>query len=300
MRYLAAFIVACLAWSTPVDHAKAAERCFPGEFSLPAFWTRSYEPHRVIGNLYAVGNAGLSAYLITTDDGHILVNTMLEGSMQEIKSGVEALGFRMQDIRILLTTQAHFDHTADLAKIKALTGAEMYATPDDARVLEDGGASDAHFGHCEEFLFTPIKVERRLADGETFELGGVTITTHHHPGHTEGSSSYSWQVIENGKEYNVAIVNMGTINDGKQLLIEPTYPGVAEDFAMTFHKQRQMNIDVWVSSHPQQYNLMGKHRLGQPYHPETFVDPEGFLAEVNKLAEVYRKQLNAEMSASAN
>ncbi|MFT5116352.1 MAG: metallo-beta-lactamase class B [Parasphingorhabdus sp.] len=278
------------------QHSLAEERCLASGITWPAEWTEPYPAHRVVGNLYAVGNAGLSVFLITTDDGHILVNTGFEDSTTVIRANIDALGFRLQDIKLLLTTQAHFDHTAALAEIKALTGAEMWATPADARVLEDGGASDAHFGNCIDFRFKPVKVDRRLADGEVFNFGGVEITTHHHPGHTEGSSSYSWTTSEAGRDYRVAIINMGTINPGKKMLIEPTYPGVAEDFAMTFHKQKQMQLDVWVSSHGTQYNLSEKHQPGMAYDPNTFVDPEGLINAVNALEDVFQKQINEEMN----
>jgi len=277
-----------------VPHTQGEERCLPSDEPLPADWTEPYPAHRVVGNLYAVGNAGLSVFLITTDAGHILVNTALQDSTAMIRANIEKLGLRFQDIKLLLTTQAHFDHTAALAEIKALTGAEMWATPADARVLEDGGASDAHFGECIDFRFNPIKVDRRLADGEVFNFGNVAITTHHHPGHTEGSSSYSW-ATHDGRDFRVAIVNMGTINPGKKMLIDPTYPGVAEDFAMTFHKQKQMQVDVWVSSHGTQYNLAEKHQPGMAYDPETFVDPAGLLHAVATLQDAFHKQINEEL-----
>lgn len=275
--------------------ARGAERCFEEEASLPTDWTEPYPAHRVVGNLYAVGNAGLSVYLITTDEGHILVNTALADSTAWIRANVEALGFDFADIKLLLTTQAHFDHTAALAEIKALTGAQMWATPKDARVLADGGASDAHFGHCAEFNFAPVSVERELADGETFVVGGIEFTVHHHPGHTEGSSSYAWTVRENGRDYRVAIVNMGTINPGKKMLIDATYPGVAEDFAMTFHKQKQMTLDVWVSSHGSQYGLADKHAPGNTYDPDRFVDPNGFVEAVNALEDLFQAAVNEEL-----
>ena len=113
--------------------------------------------------------------------------------------------------KILLTMQAHWDHVAAMAEVKEITGAEMWATEDDARVLEDGGTSDAHFGHCTIAHFAPLSVERILSAGDVIELGDVRLTTYEHPGHTEGSSSYSMTVHENGRDYDVVIANMGTI-----------------------------------------------------------------------------------------
>ena len=111
----------------------------------PDGWTTPFPGHRVIGNLYAVGTYDLASFLITSADGHILINTGLEDSTSLIRENIESLGFRLEDVRILLTTQAHWDHTAALADIKEIADAEMWATAGDAPVLEDGGFSDPHF-----------------------------------------------------------------------------------------------------------------------------------------------------------
>ena len=231
-------------------------------------------------------------FLITSNEGHILVNTALEDSVALIRRNVESVGFRFEDIKILLQMQAHWDHTAALAEIKQITGAQMWATEDDAPVLEDGGFSDPHFGG--RVSFKPVKVDKIIEDGEVIELGDIRLTVIDTPGHTAGSSSYSMSVRENGREYQVVIANMGTINQGKKLVVDPTYPGVAEDFAKTFERQKAMQVDVWVAAHGSQYGLHSKYRPGQAYSPDTFVDPEGFLAAVERLENLYLKQLEAE------
>ena len=258
----------------------------------PEGWSRPFPGHRVIGNLYAVGTYDLGVFLITSDEGHILVNTALEDSVPLIRRNVESLGFRLEDIKILLQMQAHWDHTAALAEIKQLTGAQMWATEDDAPVLEDGGFSDPHFGG--RVSFKPVKVDKIIEDGEMIELGTIRLTVIDTPGHTAGSSSYRMSVRENGREYEVVIANMGTINQGKKLVVDPTYPGVAEDFAKTFERQKAMQVDVWVAAHGSQYGLHSKYRPGQTYSPDAFVDPEGFLAAVERLENLYLKQLEAE------
>ncbi|HIN10089.1 MAG TPA: subclass B3 metallo-beta-lactamase [Acidobacteria bacterium] len=255
-------------------------------------WTRPFPAHRVVGNLYAVGTYDLGVFLITSQDGHILINTGLEDSTALIRASIESLGFRLEDVKILLTMQAHWDHTAALAEIKQVTGAEMWATAGDAPVLADGGFSDPHFGGS--VSFEPVSVDKIIADGDLIELGETRLTTLETPGHTAGSSSYTMRVREDGRDYNVAIANMGTINPGKQLVVDPTYPGVAEDFAETFRKQKALEVDVWVSAHGSQYGLHGKYEEGQDYSPETFVDPEGFLAAVERLEKLYLEQIAAE------
>ena len=255
-------------------------------------WSQPFPGHRVVGNLYAVGTYDLGVFLITSEEGHILINTGLEDSVPLIRQNVESLGFRLEDVRILLTMQAHWDHTAALAEIKDLTGAEMWATPGDAPILADGGFSDPHFGG--RVSFRPVEVDRILADGEVIELGATRLETIFSPGHTTGSCSYAMTVRENGRDYRVVIANMGTINPGKRLVVDPTYPGVAEDFAETFRRQKAMTIDVWVAAHGSQYGLHRKYEPSDDYSPHTFVDPDGFRAAVDRLERLYLRQLEDE------
>ena len=255
-------------------------------------WTRPFEGHRVIGNLYAVGTYDLAVFLVTGSEGHILVNTGLEDSTPLIRENIESLGFRLEDVKILLQMQAHWDHTAALAEIKRITGAEMWATLHDAPVLADGGFSDPHFGGRQSF--DPVAVDKIIRDGEVIELGDIRMTVLETPGHTAGSSSYLMQVREGGGTYDVAIANMAFINPGKRLVENPTYPGVADDFAETFRKQKALDVDVWVSAHGSQYGLHDKYQPGQAYSPDTFVDPEGFLGAVERLEQDYLAQLRAE------
>ena len=258
----------------------------------PADWSRPFPAHRVIGNLYTVGTYDLACFLITSDDGHILVNTGLAESAPLIRENVESLGFRLEDVRVLLTMQAHYDHAAALAEIKKVTGAKLWATAADAPLLEDGGASDPHFQG--EYTFAPVPVDRVLRDGEVIELGRIRLTLVESPGHTPGSATYTMIVRENGRDYRVAIANMGSMNPGLRLSKDPTYPGIAEDFAETFRRQQAMEVDVWVAAHASQYGLHDKYRPGDPYRPETFVDPEGFAKLVAHYEKLYQEQLAAE------
>jgi len=279
-RWQLSVIVGCLFLITAQAHAAMED------------WGKPFPGHRVIGNLYAVGTYDLGVFLITSDEGHILINTGLEDSTALIRNNIESLGFQLENVRILLSMQAHWDHTAALAEIKEITGAEMWATAGDKRILEDGGFSDPHFGGQQSF--EPITVDRMLSDGDLIDLGDIRLEVHDHPGHTEGSSSYSMKITEDGRDYQVVIANMGTINAGKKLLVDPTYPGVAGDFAKTYREQKAMKVDVWVAAHGSQYGLHDKYTPGQPYSPDTFVDPEGFLAAVEQLEAAYRAQLAEE------
>lgn len=281
----------------PMSAAAPVSATAPAERQLPAGWTEPFPAFRVIGPLYGVGTYDLSSFLITSDVGYILINTGMENSAELIRENIESLGFRLDDVKILLVQQSHIDHSAALAEIRALTGAEMWATAKDAHVLEDGGLSDPHFKGA--LPFEPIEVDHIITDGDVITLGDIELTVYEHPGHTEGSSSYSMLVSEGGKTYSVVIANMGTINDGKRLVVDPTYPGVADDFANTYRRQKAMDVDVWVAAHGSQYGLHDKWRPGQPYDPETFVDPAGFVAAVEKLEAIYNEQLAAERAEAA-
>jgi metallo-beta-lactamase class B len=258
----------------------------------PADWSKPFPGHRVIGNLYAVGTYDLACFLITSGEGHILINTGLAESAPLIRDNVESLGYRLEDVRILLTMQAHYDHAAAFAEIKEATGAELWATAADAPLLEDGGASDPHFRG--EYPFAPVAVDRILRDGEVIELGDIRLTVIESPGHTPGSATYTMTVTEGGRDYRVAIANMGSMNPGLRLLKDPTYPGIAGDFAETFRRQKAMEVDVWVAAHASQYGLHDKFRPGDAYRPDTFVDPEGFRKLVTHYEKLFEKQLAAE------
>jgi metallo-beta-lactamase class B len=279
-------LIACLfSFATTALHGQVEEEGYATPFP----------GHRVIGNLYSVGTYDLGVFLITSDEGHILINTGLEDSTPLIRQNMQALGFQLEDIKILLTMQAHWDHTAALAEIKNITGAEMWATAKDAGLLKDGGFSDPHFGGHE--MFKPVQVDKTIKQGDLIKLGDILLTVHQHPGHTIGSSSYSMVVNENGRDYDVVIANMGSINSGKRLVVDPTYPGIADDFSSTYLKQKAMPVDVWVAAHASQYGLHDKYKVGQKYSPDTFLDPKGFFDKVEHYERIYLKLLAEEQQS---
>jgi metallo-beta-lactamase class B len=262
-----------------------------------ADWMRPFPPFKLIGNVYWVGTYDLSTYLITTDAGHILINTGFAETVPEIKKGVEQLGFDFDDVEILLATHAHFDHVAGLAELKRLTGARMMMSEADAVLLEDGGKSDFRFGDSPETRFEPVKVDRRLKDQDTIELGGVTLTAHHHPGHTKGATSFTLAVRDGGRDYRVVIANMGSINPGVTVSGMPKYPSIGDDYARTFAAQKALPVDVFLASHAAQFGMHEKYKPGDTYDPNRFVDPAGYLAAVERLEKIYLEQLARERAA---
>ncbi|HET7925889.1 MAG TPA: subclass B3 metallo-beta-lactamase [Rhodanobacteraceae bacterium] len=271
--------------------------CVTATAQQNAEWRQPFPPFKLIGNVYWVGTYDLSTYLITTDAGHMLINSGFEDTVPLIVQGVEQLGFKMADVKILLATHAHFDHVAGLAELKRRTGAEMWMSEADAALLEDGGKSDFRFGDSPETNFEPVQVDRRLKDQDTITLGGVTLTAHHHPGHTKGATSFTMTVREGGRDYRVAIANMGSINPGVTVSGMPKYPTIGDDYARTFAAQKALPVDVFLASHAAQFGMHAKYKPGDAYDPNRFVDPQGYRAAVERLEGLYREQLASERAA---
>ncbi len=257
-------------------------------------WTRPFEPFRIVGNIYWVGGYDLSTYLITTPQGHILINTGVEGSANEVERSMTRLGFKIRDVKILTVTHGHIDHAAALAELKRMTGARLVVSEPEKPLLESGGKSDFRFGQTPGAQFPPVAVDQTLMDGGKISLGGAELTAHLHSGHTKGATSFTLDVRENGKTYHVIIANMGSINPGVKVTGMPGYPGIGADYAKTFLAQKDMKIDIWLASHASQFNMHDKYKPGDAYNPERFVDPQGFLAAVQRLERAYIEQLAKE------
>jgi len=254
-------------------------------------WSRDYQPFRIAGNLYYIGTYDLACYLIATPQGHILINTGVAESAPMIRSHIEALGFRFSDIKILLATHAHYDHVGAMATIKKITGAQMMINENDAALLADGGNSDYAFGG-KGSTFKPVKPDRELHEQDTVKLGGMEIIVLHHPGHTKGASSFLFTVKDEQHSYRVLIANMPTILQETKLSGMPGYPGIAKDYAYTLDALKKLQFDIWLSSHASQFSLHKKHKPGDGYRPEAFIDRAGYDAAVDNLQKEYEKRLS--------
>lgn len=267
----------------------------PLRAQAPADWVKPFPPFQIVGNVYWVGSYDLSSYLITTPQGHILVNTGIGDTARQIKKSVEELGFKMSDIKILTATHGHYDHVAGMADLKKMTGAQLIVSEQDKTLLESGGKTDFRFGKDPGAQFPPVKVDSTFKDNDPISLGGTTLTAHLNAGHTKGATSFTLDVRDGGKTFHVVIANMGSINPGV-ILSGPkaSYPTIAADYARTFMLQKDMKIDIFLASHASQFQMHEKHKPGDPYAPGRFVDPQGFRASVLKLEKAYLDQLAAE------
>jgi len=259
----------------------------------PEEWSVAYEPFRIAGNLYYVGTYDLACYLVTTPAGNILINTGLAASAPQIRHNIEKLGFNFKDIKILLTTQAHYDHMGAMAEIKKLTGAALMVDEKDAAQVADGGISDYAMGIYGR-TFQPVKPDRLLHDHDTITLGNMQLEMLHHPGHTKGSCSYLLSVKDNKKTYRVLIANLPSIIIDKKFSEETAYPDIARDYAYTLDHMKKLSFDIWVASHASQFNLHQKHHPGDAYNPEAFIDRKGYDAVLYDLQKDYDKRINVD------
>jgi metallo-beta-lactamase class B len=240
-------------------------------------WNQPVEPVRIAGPLYYVGMANVSAFLVTTPEGHVLIDGAFEESAGPILDNVRRLGFRPEDVRILLSTHAHTDHAGGLAELKAKTGARLHAGAADVAQLESGGKGDFAFG--DDLLFPPVKVDVPVKDGDLVKLGGLEIRAVATPGHTRGCTSWAFTVDDGGKPRRVLLAG-GTTAPGYVLVGNTKYPAIVADFERTFAALTREAADVYLEGHGFAFGLDEKRAGRKP-----FVDPEGRRA---RLAEVER------------
>jgi len=248
----------------------------------PKEWSQATEPFRIAGNLYYVGTYDLASYLIVTEKGNILINTGLANSLSIIKENIKALGFDYKSIKILLLTQAHFDHLGAMAEIKKETGAKLYVDEKDADALETGGKSDYELGKY-GVSFKPVKPDVLLKNDDKIKLGSTTLTMLHHPGHTKGSCSFIFDTKDKNSSYKILIANMPSIIVDRKFSEIASYKDIQKDYTETFKAMKRLDFDLWVASHASQFDLHEKRKSGAPYNPKVFMDKSVFFQNLQDL-----------------
>jgi len=289
-RFIAIFLFACTLFAQPAD--KLFSQTNPD-------WTTPFPPHRIIGNVYYVGSKDLAAFLITTPQGHILINSNLASSPSQIKKSVEQLGFRFSDIKILLISHAHLDHCAGSALIKQLTGAKYMVMDADVPEIEDGGTSDFQYSKSRDMLYPPAKVDRILHDGDEVRLGGVVLVAHLTAGHTKGCTTWTLKVADNGKIYNVVIVGSPNVNPGYELVNNAQYPQIAQDYERTFRTLKALPCDVFLGAHGSYYGMTEKFAQIKNGGPNPFIDPEGYKSYVADRERAFQEELKRQQTKGA-
>jgi metallo-beta-lactamase class B len=242
---------------------------------------KPFPPHKVIGNVHYVGTEQLASFLITTPEGHILINSSYETTVPVIRAAVEKLGFKFMDIKILLGSHAHGDHQEGDALVKELTKAQVMAMEQDVpalRNMKPGGKEHP--------------IDRALKDGEEVRLGGTTLVAHRTAGHTKGCTTWTLRVQDGGKTYNVVIVGSMGVNQGYVLVNNREYPEIADDYVRSFKALRSMPVDVFLGAHGSWYGLAEKYARLEKGGPNPFIDSDGLRAYLDR----QEKHFNAELA----
>ena len=254
-------------------------------------WTTPHTPFRIVGNVFYVGSKDLASYLITTPQGHILINSNLTTSVPQIQKSVEALGFHFKDVKILLISHGHWDHAAGSADLVRLTGAKYMVMDTDVPLIESGGRTDFQYGSEAGSQFPPAKVNRVLHDGDEVRLGGVVLVAHKTPGHTKGCTTWTMTVADGGKSYHVVIVGSPNVNPGYKLVKNAVYPGIAQDYELTFRTLKALPCDVFLGAHGGYYGMEAKFQRMKEGGANPFVDPDGYRSYVAEREQAFRAEL---------
>jgi metallo-beta-lactamase class B len=243
-------------------------------------WTTPIAPFHIAGNLYYVGGKDLASYLIVTPQGNILINANFAGSVGMIRASVERLGFKFEDIKILLISHAHADHDSGSAQLIRQTGAKYWVMDGDVAVVESGGAKD--FAYAKD-TYAPAKVNRILHDGDAVRLGGTELIAHKTAGHTRGCTTWTMQVKEAGRPLNVVIVCSWYVNPGWRLVDRPgrpaSYPGITEDYRRMFATLKTLPCDIFLGAHGAYFGMLAKlDRLKAGASENVWIDPAGYRA----------------------
>ena len=260
------------------------------------------KPFHLIDNIYYVGTAGVSAYLIATLQGFILTDGGLPESAPLIEANIKTLGFDIKNVKIILNSHAHFDHAGGLAKLKRDSGATLIASESDKPILERGHIA---FGPSADPAddFPRVKVDRTVKDGDTVFLGGVTLTAHITPGQTPGCTNWTMPIVSGAQNHTVIFFCSITVA-GNPLVDNKAYPQIAEDYKASFAKLKAIDADIFLAPHADQMGLEKKAATLQANTdkkllgaPNPFIDKTEFHRVVGNMERQFNDALAKQQDA---
>ena len=261
-------------------------------------WNAPCKPFRIVDHIYYVGAAGISSFLITTPEGHILLDTGFEETVPLIRQHMTALGFRIEDIKFILSSHAHIDHIGGHALMKELSGAKIVMSAADGDLLASGGRDDFLFSKSKVMQFKPAQVDRKVREGDVVELGGTRLVCHLTPGHTKGCTTWTMDATEDGKVYHVVFFGSTSINPGTKLVNTPGYPTLAEDLADSYRRLKEIPCDIFLAPHATFFGMAEKaRRLEAGEKPNPFIDRDAFRRHLDGAEKTFLKQWNEERQA---
>lgn len=245
------------------NRAQEAIRETHQERSLP------FAPRKIIGNIYYVGTNLISSFLIVTSAGHILLDTGDVEMLPQVEANIEELGFKVNDVKILLNSHGHVDHCGGFAEFKRRTGAIVTASGRDGELMMRGGKGDFFWG--DEAAYEPIQPDRIISDGDRVNLGGVSLTAILTPGHTQGCTSWSMRTKEDDKDHDVLFL-CGLAVSLYKLRNNEKYPNIVQDARNSLVRLRSLHPDVLLASHGFWFDLERKAAQQKPEAPNPFID----------------------------
>lgn len=270
-------------------------------------WTVPIAPFRIADNLYYVGGEDLASYLVVTPKGNILINANFASSPTQIRASVEKLGFQWNDTKILLNGQAHSDHMGGAAEVVRETHAKNMVMEGDVSVVETGARTDFLAPSPNILAFTPVHVDRVLHDGDTVDLGDVTLTAYKTAGHTRGCTTWTMRSHVPGEPAemmrNIVIVGGVTFWSEYHFVARPghpiSYPGIAQDFQHTFSELHALPCDIFLGAHGGYFDMLTKLKRYPQAGPKVFIDPTGYKKFVAEAQDTFEKELSKQQAAAA-
>jgi metallo-beta-lactamase class B len=259
------------------------------------------EPFRIDGNLYYVGANDVTSFLITSPQGHVLIDGGYPGTPPLIMASIAKLGFRITDVKVLLNSHAHFDHAGGLAELQKASGAELWVSEGDADAVASGGVDDASdtflpariLAHMRIVSYPAPRVDHRFSDGTKIRVGPIELTAHVTAGHTRGCTTWTFPIRDGDRVLNVVDRCSLTLPAGIRLVEPERYPGIRADFEHSFRTLRSLPVDIWVTSHAKEFGRWRKFqeskRAADPVAP--FIDRAGYYASIDSAEMSFRKLL---------
>jgi metallo-beta-lactamase class B len=256
-------------------------------------WEEPTDPCKIAGPVYFVGTKGLGAFLITTSQGHILMNTGMPSSGPMIVESIRKLGFKPEDIKLMINGHAHIDHAGAFAFFKEKFRAPLAVMREDVAAMESGDKNDFKYG--DDFAYPPVKVDRILRDGDQIRMGEVRLTAYLTPGHTRGATTWVVNMVIDGKSYVLVFPDGAGFNPGYRLAKNPIYPGIGDDYRRTHHFLEMLKPDIWLAQHNEYYNLEGKRQRAATEGINAWIDPEGYRRFIAGKKRAFEDEVDREM-----
>jgi metallo-beta-lactamase class B len=264
-------------------------------------WNKAHKPFHVYGNTYYVGTQGLSSMLITSPDGHILIDGAIPQAAKKIAANIRTLGFRVEDVKFIVNSHIHFDHAGGIAELQRLSGAKVVASAPSAKVLKSGvaGRDDPQFSSLP--AIAKVSNVREIKDGEVLTLATLSLTAHLTPGHTPGGTSWTWKSCEQNRCLNIVYADsLNPIAAKGYLYSNPALnPNGAQLLEASFKVVSGLDCDILITPHPELVNVFGKlEQRGTDQSRDAFVDPGACREYVRTSREKLEKRLAEEQAIS--